>query len=297
MILNPKVEMMSSSLKEGLVWERLQKNLKWAYEKSHFYREKYNKANISLSNIKSLSDIKKLPLTTFEELKNTSSFDLLTGPINNTMRLHKTLSGLYRGYTMDDMTRNIDIAIRPLAVNDINKTDTVVLCGEYSSQSLLDLHYGAEALGATVIPCKDAKVAKEVIDIFRANVLIATACDLKQIVETCDDVNALPSKIITLVDDLHLASVEQLESKLNRVLPRIYISKTLGITGLIFTCEEHTHHLQDDYFYPEIVEDYLILTALTFEAMPIIRLHTGKKAKLLSDFQCKCGRTFISVDF
>ncbi len=296
MIINPQIEAMPVEARRKVVWERLQKNLKWAYEKSSFYHKKYSEAKVNISDIQQLDDIKKLPLTTFDELKQASAFDLLTGPLNNTIRLNRTLSGLFRGFTMDDITRNLDIAVRPLAANDINKTSTVVLCGDYSSQYLLDLHYAAEALGATVIPCKDSKAAEEVIGIFHANTLIITAVRLKQIIEDGISNDDLPTKIIVLAGDEHEDIIREIESKWNRVLPRIYMAKSLGITGLIFTCEQGRYHLQDDYFYPEIVDGYLVLTALTFEAMPIIRLQTDRKVKLLENFQCKCGRTFTVID-
>lgn len=296
MIINPKIEMMPTTMRDELVWSRLQKNLKWAYEKSAFYHEKYLKANVKLSDIKQLSDITKLPLTTFDELQHTSAFDLLTGPLNNTIRLNKTLSGLYRGLTMDDITRNIDIALRPLASNEINKTSMLVLCGEYSSQYLLDTHYAAESLGATVIPCKDAKTAEDVISIFRANTLVATAVCLKEIVDDCQNYEELPAKIIVLADDSHLELISQIEKKLGRFIPKIYLAQNLGITGLIFTCEQRKYHIQDDYFYPEVIDGYLVVTALTFEAMPIIRLQTGRKVKLLHGCSCGCGRTFTVVE-
>ncbi len=296
MILNPKVEMMPKEIREQLVWERLQKNLKWTYEKSNFYHEKYKKANININDIKELNDIKKLPLTTFEELQKTSAFDLLTGPVNNTIRLNKTLSGLYRGFTMDDVTRNLDVAIRPLASNDINKTSMVILCGDYSSQYLLDVHYSAEALGATVIPCKDAKAAKDAINIFHANTLIAAADKLKEIITAFENVEELPDKIIVLADDTHMQLIEEIENRLGKFIPKIFMSKSLGITGILFTCESQKCHFQDDYFYPEIVDDYLVLTALTFEAMPIIRLQTDRKVKILQDFNCSCGRTFSVIN-
>lgn len=296
MILNPKIEMMPQEMRNQLIWERLQKNLKWAYEKSAFYHDKYARAKVNLSDIKSLEDIVKLPLTTFEELKQTSTFDLLTGPLNNTVRLNKTLSGLYRGFSMDDMTRNIDIAARPLGSNEINRTTMLVLCGDYSSQYLLDLHYAAEAMGATVIPCKDAKAAEDVINIFHANTLVATAVRLQEIINGCKDYADLPDKIIVLADDSHLELISQLEQKLGRFIPKIYLAKNIGITGLIFTCEQHKYHIQDDYFYPEIIDGYLVLTALTFEAMPIIRLQTGRKVELFHNAQCNCGRTFTVVE-
>ena len=163
MVINPKVEMMPTEEKVELILQRFRKNLRWALEKSSFYKKKYNGLDIHAEDIKTLSDIRNLPVTTRDELIQASAFDLLTGPLSQTLRFNRTISGLYRGFTADDIARNIDIAIRPLASNDINKTSTLIICGNYSSQYLLDLHYAAEALGATVLPCNSVDAAIDVV--------------------------------------------------------------------------------------------------------------------------------------
>ena len=290
MIINPKIEMMPKTHKDNLIFERFSKNLRWAYEKSAFYRNKYQAAQISINDIKSLTDIKKLPLTTYTELSTVSTFDLLTGPLSLTLRLNKTLSGLYRGFTADDIARNIDIAIRPLASNNINKTTTLIICGNYSSQYLLDLHYAAEALGATVLPCNDLASAIDAIDIFNANAILTTPDNLLAIANK--SIDKLPNNLIALCTDADIAKLSTLNKKLNKVIPRIYMSKYLGFAGIIFTCEHNHIHIQDDYLYPEIVDDRLVLTPLTLEAMPIIRLQTSIHAQIDTAQICSCGRTF-----
>ena len=122
MVINPRVEMMPTEEKVELILQRFRKNLRWALEKSSFYKKKYNGLDIHAEDIKTLSDIRNLPVTTRDELIQASAFDLLTGPLSQTLRFNRTISGLYRGFTADDIARNIDIAIRPLASNDINKT-------------------------------------------------------------------------------------------------------------------------------------------------------------------------------
>lgn len=293
MIINPKVEMMPFSAKKNLIFERFCKNLRWAYEKSNFYHEKYTKANISPKDIVTFDDISKLPLTTVDELKAASAFDLLTGPLSLTLRLNKTISGLYRGSTPDDVARNIDIAIRPLASNDINKTSTLIICGNYSSQYLLDLHYAAEALGATVLPCNSVEAAIEATDIFKATTLIINSKNLQTILDTNPD--ALPPKIIVLTDSFSDTILTNIEQRLNRTLPKIYMSKYFGFAGILFTCEHNHLHIQDDYVYTETVDNKLVFTPLTCEAMPIIRLQMDINGTIDCDNICDCGRTFAKI--
>lgn len=293
MIINPKVEMMPQEMKTNLILERFRQNLRWAMEKSSFYQQKFHDLNIKPNDIQTLADIKKLPLTTMDELKHTSAFDLLTGPISLTLRFNKTISGLYRGFTADDIARNIDIAIRPLASNEINKTSTLIICGNYSSQYLLDLHYAAEALGATVLPCNSVTAAIDAINIFNATAIIINSQNLQTILNTNPDI--LPAKIIVLIDSPNNPELKLAQQQLGRFLPRIYMSKYLGFAGIIFTCEHNQIHVQDDYLYPEIVDDMLVYTPLTFEAMPIIRLQTDIKVNINHQDICDCGRTFARL--
>lgn len=289
MISNPKVEMMPFEMKQTLVLQRFLKTLCWAYEKSPFYKKKYAEAKIVPNNTKSINDISKLPLTTIDELRNINPLDLLTVPVSTTLRLNKTISGLYRGSTADDIARNLDITIRALASNDINKASTILLCGEYSSQYLLDLHYAAEALGAAVIPCQNAQAAIELSDIFNPNTLITTSKNLGEILTKAPE--ALPPKVIALANTFQKETLlDDIEEKLNRTLPKIYMSRYFGLAGIFFTCEKNRLHIQDDYIYPEIVDGTLVVTPLSFEAMPIIRLQTEIPAELNFSV-CDCGRT------
>lgn len=293
MISNPKVEMMPLEMKKALIWQRFAKTLCWAYEKSSFYHEKYVKANITPNDIRKLDDIKKIPLTSLEELKAVDPLELLTGPISTTMRLNTTISGLYRGYTSDDIARNIDISLRALASNDINKSSTVLICGKYSSQYLLDLHYAAEALGATVIPCNDPDSAIDITHIFNANTLIISSNNLLKFINI--DIAFLPPKIIILLTaPRNKAVIDEIETKLGHTVPKIYMSSYFGLAGIAFTCEENHLHIQDDYLYPEIIDGKLVLTPLTFDAMPIIRLQTNIPVTLDHSI-CSCGRTFPAI--
>lgn len=296
MIINPKAEMLPAQLRQNMSLQLLQKNLTWAYSKSAFYHEKFVKAGIKPQDIKSLSDLSKLPLTTIQELAQTSIFDLLTGPISTTMRIDKTAYDLYTASTANDIARSIDMAVRALASNDINKTSLLAIGGDYSSQNLLNLHYAAEALGATLIPCANNVEIINAISTFNANSLIISAKNLRQIIESNSNLN-LPPKIILLTDKLFSEDINFIETKLNKIVAKIYTSPEFGLPAILFTCEQNHWHIQDDYFYPEIIEDKLVLTALTFEAMPIIRLQTQQCITLNADYACDCGRTFPLINY
>lgn len=294
MISNPKIEMMPLEIKKDIISQRFLKTFCWAYEKSSFYREKYTKAHVKSNKIKEINDIKKLPLTTIDELKQIDPLELLTVPVSVTLRLNKTISGLYRGFTSNDIARNLDIAVRSLASNEINKASTIIICGKYSSQYLLDLHYAAEALGATVIPCNDVQSAIDISNIFNANTLITTSKNLQEILNKAPD--TLPPKIIALVNTFEKdILLEEIETKMHCTFSKIYMSRYFGLAGIFFTCEEGKLHIQDDYLYPEIVDGNLVITPLSFEAMPIIRFQTNIPAKL-NKGTCKCGRTLATIE-
>lgn len=292
MIANPQSEMMGRSERRAMVERQFLRTFRWAYEKSPFYRQKFSQANISIDDVKSLDDIGRLPLTTLAEIKQTAASDLMTGPMSNALRLTQSPNGLYRCFTADDMARNIDIALRPLAANDINKASTLLICGDYSMQYRLDLHYAAEALGAAVLPCRGTDAVLNAINIFHPSTLIASA---EALTEIAAGKTAMPPKLIALVTTLHDERIPALAKELKQDISQIYVGVNSGLAGIFFTCEHHRWHIQEDYFYPEIVDGNLVLTALAYEAMPILRFVTDQHIKLCSDKICPCGRTFATV--
>lgn len=289
MIINPQSEMMDRTARRAMIERQFINIFRWAYEKSPFYRAKYQKAGIAVSDVQSLDDIAKLPLTSIEELQSVPASDMLTGPLSTALRLTRSQSGIYRCFNAEDMTRNVDIALRPLAASDVNKTTTLVICGDYSSQCILDLHYAAEALGAAVIPCYNPDAGLNALDVFHPHMMIGTSDTLAQIAAKTDE---LP-QLIMLVSGLHDEKASILEQKAGRFIPKIYVGANLGLAGILFTCEQHRWHIQEDYFYPETAGGRLVLTALTAQAMPVLRLATEERGTLSSD-SCLCGRTFCT---
>lgn len=290
MIINPQSEMMDRTARRAMIESQFIKIFRWAYEKSPFYRAKYQKAGIAASDVQSLDDIAKLPLTSIEELQGVPASDMLTGPLSTALRLTRSGSGIYRCFNAEDMTRNVDIALRPLAASEVNKTTTLVICGDYSSQCILDLHYAAEALGAAVIPCCSPEAGLNALDVFHPHMMIGTSDTLSEIAEKTAEM----PQLIMLVMSLHDEKAAALEKKLGRFIPKIYVGANLGLAGILFTCEQHRWHIQEDYFYPETAGGRLVLTALTAQAMPVLRLATAEKGTLSAD-SCSCGRTFSTL--
>ena len=113
MVINPRVEMMPTEEKVELILQRFRKNLRWALEKSSFYKKKYNGLDIHAEDIKTLSDIRNLPVTTRDELIQASAFDLLTGPLSQTLRLTEQ-SAVYIAVLQQTILHAISISLSDL---------------------------------------------------------------------------------------------------------------------------------------------------------------------------------------
>ena len=90
-------------------------------------------------------------------------------------------------------------------------------------------------------------------------------------------------------------TLDEIEHHFHHPLAKVYMSKYFGFAGIIFTCEHNHVHVQDDYLYPEVVDNKLVITPLTFEAMPIIRFQTKLTASIDYKHTCECGRTFATI--
>ena len=316
MIANPAIEQMSREDMSELQLRKLQKRVEWAMEKSAFYYRKFTDAGVSSKDIKSLEDIAKLPFTTLDELQNVSIYNLLTLPLSGVLRISRLgyNNSFIKMYTNGDLAYQIEMMTRVLVAQGLNGAAVAGLLGEASDSRLMDVQYALENMGVTVVLLgNNPENIRELMTTCHVDVLIS---DFKQVMQlvvmlqashiSADDL-FLP-KIICMEEGLQNPNHIYIEQRLQAEAAMVYNSPALGCGGIMFPCQEGGGvHIQEDYFYPEVVEygtdrvitephkaGELVLTPLAAEAMPIFRYRTGQVVMRL-DEPCPCGRSLTRL--
>ncbi len=306
---------------ETIQLSRLKKLVKRVYEKVAPYREKMNEAGIKPDDIQSLQDLRKLPFTTKDDLRDNYPFGLFTVDMEDIVRVHASSGTTGKptvvGYTEADIRTWADVMARALSFAGVTRGDMVHNAYGYGLfTGGLGAHYGVERLGATVIPVSGGNTKRQItiMQDFGSSVLLSTPSYALNLAETIEDLGVS-------LDDLQLRvgihgaepwsenMKEEVEQKLGiRALDIYGLSEVIG-PGVAMQCLESDHgmHVFEDHFLPEIVDPdtfeplpfgeagELVFTTLTKEAFPIIRYRTKDISRLIPE-TCACGRTLVRME-
>lgn len=316
---NPTCESMNRSELEALQLSRLQQTVRRVYEKVPYYRAQFDKAGVHPEDIQSLDDLAKLPFTTKEALRDNYPFGVFAIPLSDVVRVHASSGTTGKptvvGYSAKDIDIWAELMARTLVCAGATKDDIVQIAYGYGLfTGGLGVHYGAERLGATVIPISGGNTKRQIMLMqdFGSTVLACTPSYALYLAETMREMNIDPS---TLKLRVGLFGAEpwsnelrqQIEEKLGVTAIDIYgLSEVIG-PGVASECLcQQGLHIFEDHFIPEIIdpvtekplppgsEGELVFTSLTKEAFPIIRYRTRDISKL--DYtQCDCGRTMVRM--
>ncbi len=312
-------ETLSREQIENIQLDRLQRTVRTVYERVPHYKAKLDNAGVRPSDIKTLSDVSKLPFTTKEDLRVNYPYGLFAVPMKDIVRVHASsgTTGLPTvvGYTKNDLTLWADLVARAIVAAGVTSDDIAQISFGYGLfTGALGLHYGLERLGAAVIPVSSGNTERQIniMRDFGTTVLISTPTYAMVIAETA-------AKMGVTKDDLNLriglfgsegCSVEmrdQIEEKLGLFATDNYgLSELLG-PGLSGECEYRDGmHIAEDCFLPEIINPEtgevlprgetgeLVLTSLAREGMPLLRYRTKDITRLDYD-TCRCGRTHVRM--
>ncbi len=314
MYANPKAETMPREQLRELQGHLLKKMTKWAFEKTAFYQAKFQEVGLSPDAITSIEDVRKLPFTTREELRQTNPFDFLTGPISTTIRLRmQETTGIIRAYSGEDVGRNVEMVTRALLAGGVCRGSMIALIGRSMNEALLDVQYAAEILGATVVPfAGDFVQMFQLIERFGVDTIAGDPTRILQLIimaqSSGTDIRDLPiQNCFCLNETVQNPLRDYLHHRTNANVYDIYVATEPGYTGSLFSCREQTGmHVVEDYFYPEVLAfssdvpaekgqmGELVLTALAQQAMPLLRYRTGQ-AVILKEDPCRCGRTSVRM--
>lgn len=288
--------MSGAALSEEQRFALLQRELKWAEEKTEFYRAAFARAGMSTAAVSSFEEMARLPFWENAAKEGADApFFMLTLPLSSVLRmsvLHDTAeTGRIHCYTQGDVARQVQTATDLLAVHGVNRASTVLLTGDFTDSRTLDLQYALDTIGAAVLPCTGRTAA----DLLRAAVpdtVIAWEYELPAIAEAMGDLSL--NRLITI--GTHLVPQEFARKMAQRMGARHAHIFTLAQMGALIggSCSAGEGlHLEERLFFAEVVDDAgassradgargeLVLSALTAEAMPVLRYRTGLSVRFV----------------
>ncbi len=320
-IYNMDFETMPREALKAIQLTRLQATLERVYANVPFYRDNFKKAGITPGDIKSLDDIKRIPFTTKQDLRNNYPYAMFAVPMENIVRIHASSGTTGRptvvGYTKRDIDTWANLMARSLAAGGATRGD--ILHNAYGYGLFtggLGVHYGAERLGASVIPVSGGNTKRQIVIMrdFKPTILTGTPSYILHLAEIAEEMG-VSFKDLSFKYGIFGAEPwsekmrEELEAKLNLKAVDIYgLSEVMG-PGVAIECHEAQKglHIFEDHFIPEIIDPEtgenlpygetgeLVFTSLTKEAFPIIRYRT-RDITSLNPEPCICGRTHVRMN-
>ncbi len=318
MIWNETKECMSRDEIANLQSKRLVKVVDRVYHNVEYYRKKMQQVGLEPGDIRGIEDLSKLPYTTKIDLRDTYPFGLFAAPQSDIVRIHAssgtTGKATVVGYTRHDLEVWSECVARSFTQAGITKNDRIQIAYGYGLfTGGLGAHYGAEHLGATVVPMSTGNT-KKLITMMKDFEVTAIACTpsyLLHIAETLEEMGELGNiRLKTAVCGAEPWTEKmrlQIEEKLHINAFDIYgLSEVMG-PGVACDCIEHAGlHVHEDHFIPEIVSadtlqpiaagetGELVFTTLTKEGLPLIRYRT-KDLTSIDYSPCACGRTTARI--
>jgi phenylacetate-CoA ligase len=318
-IWEPEYECMRREDLHALQLERLQATLRRVYQNVPFYWQLFDRLKFLPDNFKSLEDLKRLPFTRKSDLRDSYPYGMFAVPLREVVRIHSSSGTTGKptvvGYTRNDIRIWSDLVARFLAAGGVTKDDVVQIAFGYGLfTGGFGLHYGAERIGASVIPVSAGNTQRQIMIMqdFRTTALVCTPTYALFLAEAMAEMKVDPQSIALRVglfgsEPWSENMRREIEGKLSILATDNYgLSEVIG-PGVAGECERKNGlHLFEDHFYPEIVdpetgevlpygeEGELVLTTLTKEAFPVIRYRTGDISRL-NPAPCRCGRTSIRM--
>ena len=303
---------------EDIQLDRLKYMAGKAYENVKFYRDKFDAAGMKPEMIKSLDDLKNLPFTTKDDLRDNYPFGLFAEPMKNVIRLHAssgtTGKPVVAGYTRKDLDTWSEAIARIVTAAGIDDSDIVQISFGYGLfTGGFGLHYGIERVGATIVPISSGNTQRQLMlmEDFGATGLVATpsyATYLAELIKEKRLTDRLKLKYGLFGSEAMSANMRSsLENSLDILVTSNYgLTEVMGpgVSGeCLYKCGEH---INEDMFIVEIINPEtgevlphgevgeVVITTLAKEAMPVIRYRT-RDISYLIDEPCKCGRTSLRL--
>ena len=321
MYWNKEAECMPEEKLRELQLERLKQVVKRAYEKVPFYRKKFDEAGLKPEDIKSLDDVKYIPFTSKADMREAYPFGMFAVPLEEIVEIH-TSSGttgkpVVAGYTRKDIELWGEVMARCLVMMGVTKDDVVQIAYGYGLfTGGLGFHYGAQKIGATVVPASAGNTRRqiELMRDFGSTVIACTPSYALYLAEYAkEEVGIDPSTLKLRVGSFgaEMWTEEmrrEIEKRLGLKAFNVYgLTEIIG-PGVAHECEAQSGlHVWEDHFLIEIIdpetgenlpdgeEGELVITTLTRDGMPMLRFRTRDITRIIRE-KCDCGRTVARIE-
>jgi len=304
---------------QQLQLERLQATLHRVYMNVPFYRKKFDELGIDPDGFTSLSDLRNLPFTSKGDLMDNYPYGLFAVPLREVVRIHASsgTTGMSTvvGYTKNDIKTWSNLVARILTAGGITKDDVVQIAFGYGLfTGGFGLHYGAERIGASVIPISSGNTRRQVkiMQDFKTTALVCTPSYALLIADAISEaginVNSLSLKYgLFGAEPWSEGMRKEIQARLKIAATDNYgLSEVMG-PGVAGEClERNGLHVNEDHFLVEVIHPQtllpvspgeigeLVITTLTKEAFPVIRFRTRDLTRLITE-PCPCGRTLVKM--
>ncbi len=320
MIYDEEFETLPREALEAIQLKRLQHLAERVYATVPFYKKAFDEKGIKPDAIKCLEDLQKLPFTMKQDLRDNYPFAMFAMPMENIVRIHASSGTTGKptvvGYTRRDIDTWSTLMARTLSAAGTHKGDIVHNAYGYGLfTGGLGFHYGAERLGASVIPVSGGNTKRQVMLMkdFGPTVLTCTPSYALRLAEVAEDegvdFKSLKFRVGVCGAEPWSENMRaEIEDKLGIDAVDIYgLSEIIG-PGVSVECIEAKKglHIFEDHFIAEIIDPEtgevlpygqpgeLVFTTLTKEALPLIRYRT-RDLSVLHHEPCRCGRTLIRM--
>lgn len=321
MLFNIEFETLPREALEAIQLRRLQATLERVYATVPFYRQRFQEAKVAPSDIKSLDDLRRLPFTYKKDLRDNYPFGMFAVPMESVVRIHASSGTTGKptvvGYTARDIAMWSELMARALAAGGASRGDIIHNAYGYGLfTGGLGVHYGAERLGASVIPISGGNTKRQILIMkdFGATVITCTPSYALHLAEVAREVG-VDFKDLKFKAGIFGAEPwseemrQEIERKLHLNAVDIYgLSEVMG-PGVAVECAEAKKglHVAEDHFIVEVIhpetgeplpygeQGEIVFTSITKEAFPVIRYRT-RDISSLNPEPCICGRTLVRMN-
>ena len=313
---NQKIETQQRQDIQNYQLQKLREQVKHCYENSRFYRKKFDEANLKPQDIRTLGDLKKIPFTVKNDLKENYQFGMVTVKPEEIVEIHAssgtTGNPIVGAYTQNDLETWADLMARSIYTAGGRRQDIIHIAYGYGLfTGGFGFHYGAQKIGAKIVPASGGMTRRQIklMKDLEATILACTPSFAVYLAETMIQEGVDPKRDLKLKRGMFGAEPwsdkirERIQHETGIEAYDVYGLTELCGPGVAIECDEHQGlHIWEDHFLVEAIdpdtgeplepgeEGELAFTTLTKTGMPMLRYRTRDISKI-ETAPCNCGRT------